>query len=662
MFKFFSESAGNDPKDFGKGGNYTDSSIKVLEGLEAVRERPGMYIGSTDSKGLHHLIWEVLDNSVDEVLAGHADEVVLTLKPNHVISISDNGRGIPTGINPQTNISNLITVFTILHAGGKFDNNSYKTSGGLHGVGSTCVNALSEFMEITVCRNGEEHFVSFKNGGKIDKEPTLVSQVPAERTGTKVTWKPDFSIFDKSDYDVELIETRLERLAYLNKGKRFVFDNQISNEVKEFFFKEGISDWVTNLNHSRKAINDVIFLKEDGTVKNRRTPDVQNSISISCAFQYTLGDAPIVYSFCNNIYTASGGTHLESFKDGLLSCIRERSLEAKLIKESVDILKSDILAGLTAIVSLNYSNPEYSGQTKEVLSNIEIKSFIREKVEELFGRFLEENTDQCKAILQRVDQERNLRLKVEMARQTDRKLALEGFMSFAGKLADCTTKSVDFSELYVVEGDSAGGSAKSARNREYQAILPIKGKLLNVWKKTNTSSIVENEEIKSLISSIGCAYGDKFDREKLRYNKIIIMTDADVDGSHIRILLLTFIYRFMRPLIEEGHVYIAQPPLYRAFTNKEVVYLFDDKKKDEFMADKGKSKSWEISRFKGLGEMSPEQLWQTTMNPEERIICKVTVEDMEQVTGIFDDLMGKKVHPRTEFILANYSNIRNLDI
>ncbi|OAL10308.1 DNA gyrase subunit B [Candidatus Mycoplasma haematobovis] len=660
MSKSFYLIAGGDSSD--SGGQYTDSSIRVLEGLEAVRERPGMYIGSTDSKGLHHLIWEVLDNSVDEVLAGFANEIKLTLKKGHVISVSDNGRGIPTGINPQTNISNLITVFTVLHAGGKFDNNSYKTSGGLHGVGSTCVNALSSFLEVNVYRNGEEHYVSFENGGKIKDEPKMVSKCEEDKTGTVVTWKPDFTIFEKADYDANLIESRLTKLAYLNKGKKFVFVNEITKEEKEFFYEEGIKDWVINLNADRKSIHDVIFIHSEGKVKNRRAPEILNSISITCAFQYTFEDSSIVHSFCNNIDTASGGTHLESVKDGLLSCIRERAIEAKIIKEAIELTKSDVLAGLTAIVSLNYSSPEYSGQTKEVLSNIEIKPFIKGEVELIFGRFLEENPEQRKVILQRVDQERNFRLKLEMARQADRKLALEGFMSFAGKLADCTTKSIEFSELYVVEGDSAGGSAKSARNREYQAILPIKGKLINVWKRSKYTAILENEEVKSLISAVGCSYGQTFDISKLKYNKLIIMTDADVDGSHIRILLLTCIYKFMKPLLEHGYVYIAQPPLYRAFTNKEVVYLFDDKKKDEFLKNLSNPKSWEISRFKGLGEMSPEQLWQTTMNPEERTISQVTIKDAEAAKVTFDDLMGKKVQPRTEFIFENYANAKNLDI
>lgn len=661
MSKFFYSIVGGGSSD--SGGQYTDSSIRVLEGLEAVRERPGMYIGSTDAKGLHHLIWEVLDNAVDEVLAGYANEVTLVLKKGHVISVSDNGRGIPTGINPQTNISNLVTVFTYLHAGGKFDNNSYKTSGGLHGVGSTCVNALSSSLEVNVFRNGEEHYVSFKNGGKIKEQPKVVGPCEEGKTGTTVTWKPDFTIFEKTEYDVDLIESRLTKLAYLNKGKKFVFVNELNKgETKEFFFEEGIKDWVINLNSERKPIHDVIFIHSEGKVKNRRAPEILNAISISCAFQYTFEENAIIHSFCNNIDTASGGTHLESFKDGLLSCIRERAIEAKIIKEAIDLTKSDVLAGLTAVVSLNYSSPEYSGQTKEILSNIEIKPFIKEEVEIIFARFLEENPEQRKAILQRVDQERNFRLKLEAARQADRKLAMEGFMSFAGKLADCTTKSIEFSELYVVEGDSAGGSAKSARNREYQAILPIKGKLINVWKRTKYAAVLENEEIKSLISAVGCSFGQSFDISKLRYNKLIIMTDADVDGSHIRILLLTCIYKFMRPLIENGHVYIAQPPLYRAFTNKETKYLFDDKKKDEFLKGLSNPKSWEISRFKGLGEMSPEQLWQTTMDPENRTISQVTIKDIESTKLTFDDLMGKKVQPRTAFIFENYANAKNLDI
>lgn len=634
--------------------SYTDSSIRVLEGLEAVRARPGMYIGSTDSKGLHHLIWEILDNAVDEVLAGHANEVTLTVKPDHVISVSDNGRGIPTGINPDTNTSNLIVVFTILHAGGKFDNTSYKTSGGLHGVGSTCVNALSTFMNVTVYKDGQEHFVSFKDGGKIDTEPKLVGSVDPNKTGTTVTWRPDFTIFEESEYDLELIERRLKQLAYLNEGKKFVFVNEIKNERKEFYFENGISDWVSDLNVGKESLHEVLLIKESGTVKNRRNPKINNQIDIFCAFQYTMDDSCISHSFCNNINTEFGGTHLESFKEGLLASLRKRGVEEKIIKDAEEFEKSDVSSGITAVVSLRYSNPEYSGQTKGVLSNIEIKKFIRDQVEVFFDKFMEENPESKLLILQRIEQAMKLRLKLEMTRQVDRKLALDGFLSFAGKLADCTIKDVEISELYVVEGDSAGGSAKSARNREYQAILPIKGKLVNVWKKRNISAVVDNEEVKSLLSAVGCAYKDKFDISKLRYNKLIIMTDADVDGSHIRILLLTFIYQFMRPLIENGHVYVAQPPLYRASNNKESKYLFDEEARIKFLKESSNNKKWDISRFKGLGEMSPEQLWETTMNPEKRSLFKVNIDDAILANKTFERLMGKSVKPRAEFIKDNW--------
>ncbi|GCE63236.1 DNA gyrase/topoisomerase IV subunit B [Candidatus Mycoplasma haematohominis] len=643
---------------------YTDESIQVLEGLEAVRKRPGMYIGSTDSRGLHHLIWEILDNAVDEVQAGYADEITLTVKPNHVITISDNGRGIPTGINPTTGTSNLLVVFTVLHAGGKFDNVSYKTSGGLHGVGSTCVNALSKFMEVSVCRDGKEHLVSFENGGKIKQEPKEIGKVSEDKHGTTVTWQPDFSIFDKEDYNLELIKERLSTLAFLNKQKKFIFFDSVNNERHVYYFERGIEDWITQLNESKEVISGIVYVKSDGSVKDRRKSDQMNKIDIECAFQYRMEDEAEIKSFCNNISTSQGGSHLEAFKDGLLDCIRVRALENKIVKYADSIEKQDIANALSAIVSLRYSNPEYSGQTKGLLSNTEIKKFIRTEVESALHQFMEENQEDMKKILERVKQSMQTRLKIEMTKKADRKIAREGFLSYADKLADCTLKDSEVSELYIVEGDSAGGSAKSARDRDFQAILPVKGKLMNVWKVKNRAKFADNQEIKNLIASIGCGYeygNAKFDFSKMRYNKIIIMTDADVDGSHIRTLILTFLYKFMFELIEKGYVYVAQPPLYRASTARgETRYFQDERSKDEFIKNK---KGWEISRFKGLGEMSPDQLWDTTMDPKTRTLLRVTVEMAKEAQdATFEDLMGDDVEPRTRFIRDNYHRASMVDV
>lgn len=611
---------------------YTDDSIQVLEGLEAVRKRPGMYIGSTDTRGLHHLIWEILDNAVDEMQAGFANEITLTMGPNNVITVADNGRGIPVGINNSTGTSNLLVVFTVLHAGGKFDNLTYKTSGGLHGVGSTCVNALSKFMHVTVFRDGQEHVVKFKCGGNVEQEPHVVGQVEEGKTGTIVTWQPDFSIFDKGDYDAQEIEDRLSTLAYLNQGKKFIFINELTNTTKTLCHENGIKDWIEELSRNKESLHDVVYMKVDGQVKDRRKADQMNRIEIECAFRYCQEDGADIRSFCNNILTQLGGSHLEAFKDGILDCIRTRAVDHKVIKYADTIEKTDVVNALVAVISLKYSNPEYSGQTKGILSNTEIKKFIRTETESALNKFMEENQDAMKFILERVKQSINTRLKIEATKQADRKIAKEGFLSYADKLADCTLKDSEISELYIVEGDSAGGSAKSARDRDYQAILPVKGKLMNVWRTGNKTKFFENKEIKSLISAIGCGYeygNSKFDFSKMRYNKIIIMTDADVDGSHIRTLLLTFIYKFMYELIEKGYVYVAQPPLYRASTARgETKYFKEEVDKDKFL--KLDKKGWEVSRFKGLGEMSPDQLWETTMDPTKRTLLRVTAEDVKE--------------------------------
>lgn len=642
--------------------DYTDDAIEHLDALEAIRKRPGMYIGGVDSNGLHHLIWEIIDNSIDEVLAGYATEIVVRLKHNHEVSIRDNGRGIPVGWNEKNNMSTVETVLTQNHSGGKFNNNSYKVSGGLHGVGATCVNALSTWLEAIVWRNNKKYQAIFANGGQIVQSLTEFERdIDDNVTGTQISWRPDFSIFEPNDYDTYLIINRLEQLSYLNPKITFKYFNEVTGDQLNWYSEDGIVAWVRDLNQNseRKPIHDaIITANADGTVKSRKQKD--NHIEITIAWQFTSAINPVLYSFCNNIETRSGGSHVDAFYEALLKSLRVRMVQQKMIKSESDLIKVDVANCLTGIVAIKYAEPSYSGQTKDVLSSSEVKGFIRENVQMWFERFLDENSHQTQAILEFVKNERDLRVRSENSKIEIRKSILGNNSFLPAKLAECSTKDIDISELYIVEGDSAGGSAKSGRDREFQAILPLRGKILNT-EKSNMNAIDNNEEIKNLIAAIGCNLGEAFNLERLRYNKIIIMTDADVDGSHIRILLLTFFYRFMPDLIHKGHVYVAQPPLYRLSYGKENIYVANDHELEAYK-QKNPNKKFEISRFKGLGEMSPEQLWSTTMDPKSRILLQINIEEAVMADQMFQDLMGNDPEKRRDFIKANTDLIKNLDI
>lgn len=642
--------------------DYTDAAIEHLDALEAIRKRPGMYIGGVGAEGLHHLIWEIIDNSIDEVLAGYATEIVIALKPDHEVCVRDNGRGIPVGWNEKNQMSTVETVLTQNHSGGKFNNQSYKVSGGLHGVGATCVNALSTWLEAVVWRNDKKYQAIFANGGTIVQPLQEIARQPNDNpTGTQISWRPDFSIFDPNEYDTNLITERLTQLSYLNPKIRFQYVNEVTNENLSWYSEDGIVAWVRDLNtqSERKPIHStIVTVHGAGQVNSRK--QVNNHIEIALAWQFTAAINPMLFSFCNNIQTRNGGSHVEAFYEGLLKSLRPRMVQHKMLKAEADLIKVDVANCLTAIVAIKYAEPSYSGQTKDVLSSSEIKGFIREHTQVWFDRFLDEHPDQTQAILAFVKNERDLRVRNENNKIEIRKSIMGNNAFLPAKLAECSTKNVAISELYIVEGDSAGGSAKSGRDREFQAILPLRGKILNT-EKSNMNAIDHNEEIKNLIAAIGCDLGEAFNLARLRYNKIIIMTDADVDGSHIRILLLTFFYRFMPQLIAHGHVYVAQPPLYRLSYGKESVYVANDQALEAYKA-KHPNKKFELSRFKGLGEMSPEQLWSTTMDPTVRVLSQISVAQAAIADQMFQDLMGNDPEKRRNFIKANTDLIKNLDI
>lgn len=634
--------------------NYDNKAIQVLDWNEHIRKRPGMYIGDTGIGGLHHLIWEALDNSVDEAVAGFANTINVVIEDDHIVSVEDNGRGLPTGTNEKTGLSNIVTIFTYIGAGGKFDNSSYKMSGGLHGVGVKCVNALSTFLEVEVKREGRFYQTKFIEGGKLDYGPESSPLEDITLSGTKVRWQPDFQIFEDLEYDLEIIKDRLERLSYLNKNITFNLEYQPTQEKVTYLSEGGLQDWVEKINAGLQTINPIknMEIEETEVLRKTRNEEIKNLLKLSFSFQYVSErEAPVIYSFCNNIPTSLGGTHLEAVRDGILECIREYAFEHKMVKDKYELRKEDVTNGLTAIISLYYTDPVYKGQTKETLINQEIKKKIKEEVDSWFHRYFQDDVEAMQAILTHVEGEYKKRLQRERINSLDKEIQRESLLDFAGKLADCTIKDPEFSELYIVEGDSAGGSAKSARNREFQAILPIKGKLVNVEKK---SDVEKNMEVRNLVTAVGCSFGEKFDIKKLKYNKIVLMTDADVDGAHIRVLLLTFFHKYMTPLIENGHVYIAQPPLYRASSKKETIYLFDDREREKFEQERNKSKAFEINRFKGLGEMSPSQLWETTMDPKTRTFLQISRRDAVETDVAIKKLMSNNVKPRREFIEKNY--------
>ena len=634
---------------------YGADQIQILEGLEAVRKRPGMYIGSTSSRGLHHLVYEIVDNSVDEALAGFCKNIDVTIQKDNSITVTDDGRGIPVGINHKAGIPAVEVVFTVLHAGGKFGGGGYKVSGGLHGVGASVVNALSEWLEVRICSEGRIYFQRYERGHVV--EPLkVIGECDPEKTGTQVSFLPDKEIFEETVYDYDVLKVRLREMAFLTKGLNIILrdDRQEPQYKKEFCYEGGIKEFVSYLNRSKTALYDQIIYCE-GTV---------NDVVVEVALQHNDSYTENCYSFVNNINTPEGGTHLTGFKNALTKTFNDYARKNKLLKDSEPSLNGDdIREGLAAIISIKIGEPQFEGQTKQKLGNSEARGAVDNVVSEQLMIFLEQNPMVAKVILEKSILAQRAREAARKARDlTRRKTALDG-MALPGKLADCSDKNPENCEIYIVEGDSAGGSAKTARSRATQAILPLRGKILNV-EKARLDKIYANAEIKAMITAFGTGIHDDFDISKLRYHKIILMTDADVDGAHISTLLLTFIYRFMPDLIKEGYVYLAQPPLYKLERNKKVWYAYSDQQLADILNEVGRDTNNKIQRYKGLGEMDAEQLWETTMDPERRILKRVTMEDADsaEIDLTFNTLMGDKVEPRREFIETNAKYVKNLDI
>lgn len=632
--------------------SYTSEDIQILEGLEAVRMRPGMYIGTTGVKGLHHLVWEIVDNAVDEALAGYADKIVVTLHDDDVIEILDNGRGIPVEVHKKTGRSTVETIYTKLHAGGKFGGGAYKVSGGLHGVGASVVNALSEWVEVHVFKDGKVHFQRFENGGHVSDPLKEIGET--QETGTKVLFKADNLIFtDSTRFDYDTIKERLRQMAYLNKGIRIELNDLRTDEDEKhvvYHYEGGIKEYVQYMNRSRTPLHDDVIYGEG----------IEENISVEVSIQYNDSYATNLYTFANNISTAEGGTHEDGFKLALTRVINNYARQENLLKKDDDsFVGEDVREGLTAIVSIKHPNPQFEGQTKTKLGNTEVRRIVSNVFGQHLERFLMENPDTAHLIVEKASLASKARVAAKKARElTRRKSALE-VSSLPGKLADCQSKDASKSEIFLVEGNSAGGSAKNGRDSQFQAILPLRGKVLNV-EKARMHRIFENEEIRSMLTAFGCGIGDELDLEKLRYHKIVIMTDADVDGSHIRTLLLTFLFRFLQPVIEGGYVYFAQPPLYKVTKGRQVHYAYNDAQLDALKSDIGEKVK--ISRFKGLGEMDADQLWETTMNPATRTLIQVTIDDAIEADQVFNMLMGDDVEPRREFIETNAQYVRNLDI
>ena len=635
--------------------NYDENQIQVLEGLEAVRKRPGMYIGSTGPKGLHHLVYEIVDNSIDEALAGFCSEIRVEILEGDVIRVSDNGRGIPTGIHPKEGISAATVVYTILHAGGKFGGGGYKVSGGLHGVGASVVNALSEWLELTVRDGKHIHFQRFERGNY--SKPLEVIGDTTE-TGTSVMFKADGEIFEDTHYDYEVLLKRLREQAFLNGGIKIIFsDLRDKDEPKTevLHYEGGIRQFVEHIHKTRG----VTPLSEEVIYVNGMEGDTFAEI----ALQYNDTYNDLILSFANNIHTPDGGTHETGFKNALTKVINNYGKKFGYLKDDDKLLGDDVREGLTAIVSVKLTNCEFEGQTKGRLGNPEVRPFVDKIVTEKLMNYFEENPTVAKAIFDKSVQAQKAREAAKKARElTRRKSALES-SSLPGKLADCSERDASLTEIYIVEGDSAGGSAKEGRDRKYQAILPLWGKMLNV-EKARIDKVYGNEKLMPVVTALGTSIGEDFDLSKLRYGKVIIMADADVDGSHIRTLLLTFFFRFMRPLIEEGHIYLAQPPLFKVARGKQVRYAFSDAERDQYISELSGENNLKVNvqRYKGLGEMDPEQLWETTMDPERRTMIKVTMEDAVKADEIFTILMGDKVAPRKEFIEKNAEYVKDLDV
>lgn len=635
-------------------GSYDSSSIQVLEGLEAVRKRPGMYIGTTSSRGLHHLVWEIVDNAIDEALAGYCTHIEVTIGKDNSITVKDDGRGIPVDIHPKTGKSTVETVYTVLHAGGKFGGGGYKVSGGLHGVGASVVNALSDWLEVKVYKNGNVYYQRFSRGGHPDDSLKIIDKCDEDRTGTTVHFLPDDEIFTETTvFDYDILMKRLRELAFLNKGLRIsLYDDREPDKKDSFCYEGGISEYVKMINSNKNPIHETIV---DVSGKDK-------DISVEVALQYNETYNSCIYSFVNNITTPEGGTHEDGARRALTRVLNKYGVSANILKQNDDPLTGDdVREGLTMIISVKHPDPQFEGQTKTKLGNSEVRGVVDKIFSEAFERFLMENPDQAKIILDKAMTASRARVAAKKARELTRRKGDLDITNFYGKLSDCKSKDAAVSEIFLVEGDSAGGSAIKGRDSMTQAILPLRGKILNV-EKARLDRALSNEEIRTIITAFGTGIGDEFDLNKLRYHKIIIMTDADVDGSHIRVLLLTLFYRFFRPIVEAGHVYAAQPPLFVIKHGKTIKYVLNEQERDEYLATLSPNTKYDIARMKGLGEMDAEELNETTMDIHKRVLRQITVEDTIAADDVFSKLMGEDVGPRREFIETNATYVENLDV
>ena len=635
--------------------HYDASDIPVLEGLEAVRKRPGMYIGSTSSVGLHHLVWEIVDNAIDESLAGYCDDIEITINKDNSITVKDDGRGIPTGIHKKTGISTVETVYTVLHAGGKFGGGGYKVSGGLHGVGASVVNALSSWVEVKVYQNGQVYYIRFENGGHTVAPLKVIDKCSPDRTGTTVTFKADPEIFKETTvYDYEILKQRVRELAFLNKGLRIILvdDREIEPRKEIFVYEGGISEYVKFLNKGKTPIHEQIVHLEGE----------EDNISVEVAMQYNTGYTSNIYSFTNNINTHEGGTHEDGVKRALTRIINSYGKKNKFLKDNdAPLTGDDVREGLTMIISCKHPDPQFEGQTKTKLGNSEVRKIADDVFSKGFERFLLENPDEAKLIMEKAMTAARARVAAKKARELTRRKGDLDVINFGGKLVDCKDKDPSICEIFLVEGDSAGGSAIKGRNSMTQAILPLRGKILNV-EKARLDRALSNEEIRTIITAFGTGIGEDFNLSKLRYDKIIIMTDADVDGSHIRVLLLTLFYRFFRPIVEAGHVYAAQPPLFCIKHGKTIKYVLNEEERDAYLATLNPNTKYDMMRMKGLGEMDAEELNETTMDINTRVLRKITVEDAMAADEVFNKLMGEEVEPRRKFIEENAVYVENLDV
>ncbi|NLB48788.1 MAG: DNA topoisomerase (ATP-hydrolyzing) subunit B [Erysipelotrichia bacterium] len=644
---------------------YDAENIQVLEGLEAVRKRPGMYIGTTSSAGLHHLVWEIVDNAIDEALAGYCTEVAVILNPGDTITVIDDGRGIPVDVVKKSGLSGVETVYTVLHAGGKFgEGDVYKVSGGLHGVGASVVNALSEWCEVTVNKDGGVYYVKFQDGGKTVEHLSRIGDCDSNKNGTIVTFKPDPTIFtDSTRFDYQIIRDRMRQVAYLNRGIKIIVEDRREEEVvrESFCYEGGIKEYVLFINnHKKKIFDEVIYC--EGSCIPPSSDGKEARVYVEAAMQYDDGYATNIFSFCNNVHTHEGGMHETGFRDAMRRIANNYAREYKFLKDGDDDFTfDDITEGLTCVLSIKHPNPQFEGQTKTKLGNSEVRRIVSQIVGEQFNRFLLENPRLARIIMEKIITAVNARLAARKAREDIRRKGGLELNTLPGKLADCSSKNPEECELFIVEGNSAGGSAKNGRNRETQAILPLRGKILNV-EKAQIKRIFANAEIGNMITAIGGGIDPEFDVSKIRYHKVVIMTDADVDGSHIRVLFMTFFYRFMRPLITNGHVYIAQPPLYKVEYHGKQYYAYNDAQLENIKTTLKLKPGHPLQRYKGLGEMDADQLWDTTMDPERRRMLRVTLNDGIKAEQIFTDLMGDNVVPRKEFINANAKFVKNLDV